>query len=311
MTADTPARGGRSRRGLLLVWMVAALCAVAYTGYWAWAARQMENAVREAATQVRGLVIGKVTVGGWPYRHTLKVATPGLETPDGLTASAQEIQFTAYAFSPMLWRLDHVDGLILGAPRGLRRTVATRGLQGSLRLSSAGLARLSLVLEGAQAAAARPDDRGWSLGPANFHLVADATDPSRYGLSLEAAQLRLSQEPEGPAAILGDTIETLVVRGPITQAHALATSASAWQAAGGGFEVMVGDLVWGPLQMRDTRARLVPDAQGRWQGRVATRGALVPQGVPFEGLSREVDAKVQDGRLIAYGLGLVTLPDAF
>lgn len=303
--------GFGSRRNLILIWAFAALVAVGYTIYWAVVANQIEKAVQAAISSTRGVVVEEIGIKGWPYRHTLVLTNPSYENADGLAVAAGDIQLTASGFDPYVWMLDHVTAPVLGLPGGPRRTITTTDLRASVRLSSTGLKRVSITLAKAQAAGVRPDDKGWAIGQSAAHLLADEAAVDRFGLSLEASNLRLTQEPSGPAMILGDTINQLIVRGPISQAGSFATSLEDWQQKDGRFEIMVGDLTWGPLQLRNTTGTLQPDPQGRWQGALATTGALVPQGVGFEGLSRSVDASIKDGLVSAYGLPLLTLPDAF
>jgi hypothetical protein len=300
-----------SRRVLLYIWLAAAFTAVAYTVYWAVAADRIRTEATTALGGVRGLAHEGIGVSGWPYRHTLTIEKPSYETAEGLALAADRLVLSASSLDPHLWALAPVENASIGFPRGPRRPVSFGGLDGSLRLSRSGLVRLSLVARAAQARPVQAEDRGWTLGAGELHLVADQAKPGRYGLALSLSDLRLAADPEGPAAILGDTLARVVLRGPIDGTDGLVRSPRAWQQAGGGFEVMIGELDWGPLRLRDSRGRLAPDGQGRWQGEISTTGAVVPAGLAFDALSRPVDAAIRDGVLRAFGLPLLRLPDAF
>ena len=308
---ETTKRSFGTTNYLIGIWVIGAATAAAWSLYWGHVAGRVEATITETLRPVRGLVVERVSVSGWPFRHTVAFNRVSWEDRTGAALEARRISVTASPLNPAHWMLDEVDGLSVGLPGGPRRAVQPDNLAASVRFDRQGLIRFSAVMDGANARSRLETSTGWSVGESGLHLVRDDADPQRYGLSLQLSQVTLSQEPEGPSAILGRTITSARLAGPISQGQALNASLEAWQAAGGQFQLMAGSLLWGPLQLTEGQGTLQLDSSGLWQGELSAQGALMPNGASVAGLRSQVNPLVVDGNLNAYGLLLGSLPPAF
>jgi hypothetical protein len=289
-------------------WLVALAATAGYSAWWFTLARAIERQVPQSLQGI-GSVEG-VSVTGWPYRLSVRLRNADLALPGGVRIRAARLGATTTPFSPRFWVLDMPDNVTLAIAGGPDRQLAPDGLKASLRLRDSGIERLSVVFDGLAAAPAVPGDPGWSAGKGFFHVIHDPQHPERYALALDVRELRMSRGLEGPAAILGDTIRHLRAVGPVDNADALSTSLSAWQAAGGTFQVMDGELFWGPLTFDGVQGSLRLGPDGLPSGTLAGTGALKPEGVQMPALSAPVSAEVRSGRLEVFGLSVAALPGA-
>lgn len=288
-------------------WIVALAVTLAYTGWWFALARQIE--ARASQTLAPGIAVQDLSVGGWPYRLSVTARGVTAALPGGARLEAGAVRVTTSPFSPKLWVLDAVEGGAVTLPGGPRRALATRELAISLRVGpTGGLERLSAEFQGLTGLSSGGADRGWSLGRGSLHLVHDPRQPERFAFMTDLSEIRLTGALPVPAAILGDTVTHARIAGPVSQAPALMRSVADWRAAGGRFEVMAGELLWGPLSFTGITGTLALDAAGEAEGTIRGTGALKPEGVPLDGLSAPVEAQVRGGRLEVFGLSLAALP---
>jgi hypothetical protein len=288
-------------------WVIALVATVGYSAWWFALARQIE--ARAEAVLGPSVQIADLSVGGWPYRLTVSARNVQLGTQDGIRLRAARIGVTTSPFAPQLWILDGIENGAVTLPGGPERSFTTGDLKSSLRVNgSGGIERLSVEFQSITAPAAHSADRGWSVGRGSLHLVHDPARPERFAFMTDLKEIRLSAVPLGPAMILGSTITHARVAGPLSEAQALTTSLEAWREAGGRFELMAGELLWGPLSFTGLQGTLALNGQGRPEGRIRGTGALKPEGVTVDGLTAPVEAQVVDGRLEVLGLSVMALP---
>jgi hypothetical protein len=315
--AGTGAGQGKGRRGglgwITGAWLVALVVTAGYTAWWFVLARQIE--ARAGAVLGPGVAIADLSVGGWPYRLSVTARNVTARLPGDARLKAARIGVTTSPFAPQLWILDGIENATLALPGGPERRIVTGDLKSSLRVNRAGqLERLSVefqsitALSAGTGAGSGAPDPGWSIGRGSLHLVHDPAQPQRFAFMTDLKEIRLSAVPQGPAMILGTTITHARVAGPISEASAFTTSLEAWRAAGGRFDVMAGELLWGPLSFSGVQGSLALNAAGRPEGAVRGTGALKPEGVALEALTAPVAAQVVDGRLEVLGLSVLALP---
>lgn len=314
MTGPAPGRGRSNLGGLVAIWGVALTVFAGYSYYWWQAAETTKAQVRAAMGLGAGMsdaaTKDRVRVDGWPFRLTLHVVDPVIAAPGGVALTAAKASASASPFNPSLWVLEGAEAPALVSGDGARQAVTPDGLQGSLRLRPEGLSRLSLTAKGLSIAGAG-EKKGWSTGAGALHLVADPADPDTVALSLDVADLTLSEAPEGAGAILGERIGKLRLAGPVTQGRALAQGLKPWAAAGGSVTIMDFELLWGPASVTKGRGALSLDVGGRWNGEASGLGALRPNGVDMPGLSATVSLRVVAGEVRLMGMSAARLPRAF
>lgn len=292
---------------IVWAWVVAVVLSGAYTAWWFVLAQQIEQ---RAAVALEGRAEwDTLSVSGWPYRLTVAATSLVAPLPGGGQLSADRFAVTTTPFNLRLWVFDRADGLRIRIGDGPVRKVEARLLAGSVRVrSDGGLERFSVQLGGLSAAAEGPDGRGWDLDQGEMHLVHDPRNPERFAFMADLRQLRLTQALAGPGAILGDTITHARIAGPIDQAESLIQSVEVWQRAGGRFELMAGELLWGPLSFTELKGQIGLDALGLAEGEIAGVGALRPEGVPVGALSSPVSARLRGGNLEVFGLSIGLVP---
>jgi hypothetical protein len=151
----------------------------------------------------------------------------------------------------------------------------------------------------------------WQIGQGAFHLIADPKDTTRLAMSFDVADVVLSAEPKGQAALLGNRIAKIRMAGPITQGQVLLKSAKDWAKAGGVFTLMAAELVWGPVSLSNGGGSLSLTQAGAWQGQIGGTGALKPEGMPVSGLEGPIEVRFNDGWIELLGYKAIPLPKAF
>lgn len=292
---------------IVWAWIIAVVLSGAYTAWWFMLAREIEQ---RAASALEGRASwAELAVTGWPYRLTVTATSLSAPLPGGGQLSADRLAVTTTPFNLRLWVFDRGEGMRVRIGDGPARRVEARLLAGSVRVrGDGGLERFSVQAGGLSAAANGPDDRGWDLDRGELHLVHDPRNPERFAFMADLKQLRLTQALAGPGAILGDTITHARVAGPLSEAEALIQSVERWQAAGGRFQLMAGELLWGPLSFSELTGTIGLDAQGRAEGEIAGVGALRPEGVQVDALSAPVSARLRGGSLEVFGLSIGLVP---
>jgi hypothetical protein len=185
------------------------------------------------------------------------------------------------------WVLGGVSGVAMRSAKASADVLLTpRNVQASLRLSSKaphGIVRLSILMDGLSGSG------GWAMGKAALHLVSDAKDKDQLGFVLDAKDVQFPAPLEGPAAILGQTIQHMRIAGPINHAQTLMQDgAQAWRETGGHLTIMSATLAFGPLNLQDGTGQLTLSPEGKWSGQVTTRAALKPNNVPLPALSAPI-----------------------
>jgi hypothetical protein len=282
--------------GLILPMATAALACGGYYAYWARAAAQIEDGVRAALAQTGT----RVSVTGFPYRLTLALDDIALAATGGSKLQAARLVATASPFDPSLWVLSGVSDVRLVGEDGAVTELSPKNLQASLRLSSVGIARLSVLMDGVMGSS------NWALGKTAFHLVGDPKDKDRLALVADVSNIKIPVELDGPAAILGTRIDHFRIAGPISHAQALMQSgAKAWQAQGGTLSIMSAHVAWGPVDLRDATGSLLLSPEGTWTARISGTGALKPEGIPVPALTAPVTVEWTEGKLSVLGINVM------
>lgn len=310
MAARHSTRGngrGQVQGWIVWAWIIAVVLSGAYTAWWFLLAREIEH--RAAAALEGRASWAELSVSGWPYRLTVTATSLTAPLPGGGQLGADQFAVTTTPFNLRLWVLDRAEGLRVRIGQGPERRVDARLLAGSVRVrSDGGLERVSVQAGGLSAAANGSADRGWDLDQGEMHLVHDPRNPERFAFMADLKQLRLTRSLDGPGAILGDTITHARVAGPLNEAEALMQSVDRWQAAGGRFQLMAGELLWGPLSFSELKGVIGLDGQGKAEGEIAGVGALRPEGVQVDALSAPVSARLRGGNLEVFGLSIGLVP---
>jgi hypothetical protein len=283
-----------------------------YYVYWSHTAQWIEARVVQA---VPTLPKGNISVSGFPYRFEARITDLRVQTNAGFGFEASRFVVAASPFNLNLWALEGALDPILVTPNGLRRPLRATELKASLRLREGQVARLSVTFKGLEGGAPlnapTPNMSKWQTGQGALHLIADPKDTSRLAFSLDVADIVLSAEPKGQAALLGDRIAKLRLAGPISQGQILLKSARDWAKAGGVFTLMAAELVWGPVSLSNGSGTLSLTSAGAWQGQIGGTGALKPEGMPVSGLEGPIEVRLEDGWIALLGYKAIPLPKAF
>jgi Uncharacterized protein conserved in bacteria (DUF2125) len=297
--------GQRTRfTGLIIPFFLAACLIAGYWLYWDRAARQIESQVRGVLPPERATVI-KVT--GFPYRLTLQIKDLNIQAQNGLAFKASSLIATATPFNPFLWVLEGALDPALALPGGAVRPLKAINLKSSIRLSQKGLERFSLTFDGVEA----QGSGGWQVGKGLFHVMTRFEDGESFALVTDLTNVRIAQTIEGPAAIMGQTIDHVFISGPIDKRPALMKSLGNWRDVGGKLTIMAGEVIWGPISLTGAKGDLSLSPSNEWQGSLTGLGALKPEGVAVGGLSGPVTLQIRDGRLSLNGLPGINMGDAF
>jgi hypothetical protein len=190
---------------------------------------------------------------------------------------------------------------------GPSRPLKATNLKASLRLQPTGLERFSLTFDGVQA----QGEQGWSVGGGQLHVVTDPQDTSRLALRGDLADVKIGKPLEGPSAILGQTVNRVMIAGPISQGPVLLSKPENWNAAGGKLTIMAGELLWGPIAFTEASGEMTLTGAQKWQGDVRGTGALKPDGVAVAALSGPVNLAISDNKLSLNGLPGINISNAF
>jgi hypothetical protein len=294
----------KNLKGLLVPFFLAGCLIGGYWIYWTKAAGQIETQVRAA---IPTNAASAVTVTGFPYRLTLTIKDLNLQTQNGLTFKASSVIATATPFNPLLWVLEGALDPALALPGRPVHPLKAVGLKASVRAHPKGLERFSLTFDSLQA----QGPGGWEVGKGLFHLMTRFEDDNTLAMVVDLTQVRIARPLEGPAAILGQTINHVFISGPIDQRSSVMKSLSAWRAAGGKLTIMAGEIIWGPISLTNAKGNLSLSPTNKWQGDIAGQGALKPEGIPVTGLSAPVRLEIREGRLSLGGLPGLNIADSF
>lgn len=296
----------RSKRyfGLIIPFVLAACLVVGYWFYWSKAASEVETRVR---TAIPVSVVSDVRITGFPYRLTLELGDLKLKSGNGLGFSSSRVVATASPFNPLLWVLEGAQDPALSLPGGPSRTLQATNLKASLRLNSAGFERLSLTFDGLEA----QGEQGWGMGGGQVHFVSDPKNADIIAMQTDIRAIRIGKPLAGPSAILGQTINRIMIAGPISQGRALSNSLADWSKKGGKLSIMAGELMWGPIAFTGASGDITLSPAQKWQGNVRGTGALKPEGIAVSALSGPVDLVIADNRMSLNGLPGINIGNAF
>jgi hypothetical protein len=290
--------------GLLIPFFLATCLLVGYWFYWSNLAKQIENQMRAILSVSNPQ---NVRITGFPYRLTLEVTDLKFQSNSGPSFASSKISATATPFNPLLWVLEDVENPSISLNGEAGRPMRAENLQASLRLSKSGLRRFSMTFDGIDAVGSD----GWGVGEGQVHLEASERETDTLAASFDVRDIRLSKPLEGPISILGQTINRILVRGPITQGQAFTRSLSQWSIVGGKLTIMAGEIAWGPVAFTQATGELGLSSTNKWQGSVRGTGALKPEGVAVSALSGPVDLSIVDNKLSLSGLPGVDVSGAF
>jgi hypothetical protein len=290
--------------GLIIPFGLATLLVAVYWFYWHKTASEVETRVRAALTQD---MASRVDVSGFPYRLTLTLDGVKLASAAGFGFKASSVVATATPFNPLLWVLEGAQEPEMALSNGPFRALKANNLKASLRLKPDGFERFSLAFDGIEAGG----DQGWSLGGGAFHLVSDPQNPDILALRADLNAIKIGKPLDGPGAILGQTIDRVMLAGPINQGRALLKSPREWSNNGGKLTLMAGELMWGPIAFSQASGEISLDRAQTWQGQVKGQGALKPNGVAVPALAGPVDLVISDNKMSLNGLPGINIANAF
>jgi hypothetical protein len=290
--------------GLIIPFFLATCLILGYWFYWSNLANQIQNQVRSVLTDFNPQ---KVRVKGFPYRLTLEISDLKLLSDTGPSFASSKIVATATPFNPLLWVLEGAENPNISLNGEPGQPIKAKNLRASLRLSKSGLRRFSLMFDSIDVAGSE----GWGVGEGKVHLEASEREPETLAASFDLKQIKLSKPLEGPIAILGQSIDRILMRGPITQGQAFTRSLSQWSSAGGKLSIMAGEIAWGPVAFTQATGELSMSSAGKWQGNVRGTGALKPEGIAVSALTGPVSLVIVDNELSLAGLPHINLSDAF
>jgi hypothetical protein len=303
MAANNP-KASKGLGGLIIPFAIAGIFLLGYYAYWSKAAHEIENQARRVLSESTNSL---VKVDGFPYRLSLTISDFKFANQNGLAFSASSLSATASPFNPVLWVLEGALDPKLTLPDQPERALVATNLKASLRLNNTGLERLSLTFDGLEA----QGDGGWNMGAGFTHFVSDPKNADTLAFVTDISALRITKPLEGPAAIMGETINHIRIAGPISQASAFKRSLRAWQENDGKLTIMAGEVVWGPISLTNATGELALSTTGKWNGQLSGQGALNPEGKALQGLSAPVNLEIKEGKLGLSGLTGFILPNAF
>ena len=275
-----------------------------YWFYWSQIAHRIEEQVR---TVLPANAASDISVTGFPYRLTLEVKNLNLKTDNDVAFTAASVSATSTPFNPLLWVLEGAEDPALRLPDGTSKPLKATALKASLRFNQTGFERFSLTFDALETTGLD----GWQVGPGLFHIMSALERDNSLATVIDLRAIQIKKPLEGPAMILGQTIDRVRIAGPISEGRALMKSSSAWQQAGGKLTVMAGEIIWGPVTLANGTGSLFLSQSGKWQGSLAGQGALKPEGMSVPGLSGPVRAEIIDGQISLAGLPGIDISNAF
>lgn len=290
--------------GLIVPFFLATCLIVGYWIYWSNLANQIQSQVRSIISASNPQ---KVRVTGFPYRLTLEISDLKLLSNTGPSFASSKVVATATPFNPLLWVFEGAESPSISLNGEPGRPIKATNLRASLRFSTSGLQRFSLMFDSVDVVGGE----GWGVGEGKIHLEASEREPETLAASFDVKQIKLAKPLEGPIAIMGQNIDRILVRGPITQGQALTRSLSQWSSAGGKLSIMAGEIAWGPVAFTQATGELSMSSAGKWQGNVRGTGALKPEGIAVSALTGPVSLVIVDNKLSLSGLPRINLSDAF
>ncbi|GIU66770.1 DUF2125 domain-containing protein [Candidatus Phycosocius spiralis] len=302
-----------SLAGLVIPLGLGALVLAGYSIYWVQTARAIKATCAKA---MPNQPTSSIRVTGFPYRFEMRFKDLKLASPVGFGFEASRFVVAASPFNLNLWVLEGALDPTLITPKGSRHLLFATDLRASLRLRDRQVARLSVTfkdLKGVDAAfkSGAASSFVWQVGPSAMHVIADPKDSNRLAMSLEMADMVLSQAPNGQARLLGDRITRIRLAGPISQGQTLLKSAKRWADAQGNFTLMAAELVWGPVSLTHGGGIVSLNPSGDWQGQIRGTGALKPEGLSLHGLETPIEVRIVDGWIDLLGYKVSRLPKAF
>lgn len=283
MTDATPPR--HSRTGLYVPFAIVLIALVAWTGWWFYLTRQVEQRLETqvARLQAQGWQVkhARVTTTGWPFRARVAIPHPEIIAPSGLGVAAPELVAEATAYNPTKWMVIAPEGLTL--TRGDKGKVAVRG--DAIRLSVHGLTQAwpNVALELANPVfTALPGAEPFPVsgaGKVEFylrpHIVGSSTPTDAVDVLFRLIDARGRQA--GPVeAMTRNGLLTVQLEGVIQKAALLrgadtAGVFAAWTRGGGEFTRVRGELKAGDSRALVSSERLAAGADGRVEGTVSLK----------------------------------------
>ena len=270
-----PSRKRPRRLFLYLPFILLALLAAGYGGFWFVVTSKVERAVDARAEALRqaGYVVeldGR-RVEGFPFRIKIRQTEARIASPSGWAVSAPGLEAEAYLHDPGHWVLVAPQGLVVNRPEGGGLTVKGEALRGSV--AGTDKAPWRIVLQGrkltvAPAAGARP----FSLASADLlELYLRPTPDGKEGMAL----IRLEGGKAGDGSVLeavaGDEAVTGSLQARLSRPAAFrgadwGDAVRAWAAAGGAAEEVQGSLIAGKSEAKVENGTLGVGADGRLVG---------------------------------------------
>ena len=276
----------RHRSLALALLTVAALIAVAASGYWVWWAGQLERGIAQWRDQqrLRGYEItyGGPAIDGFPLAHVARFDGPAIRSPDGARWRGPALSARAALWDPYTIAVSFAGRHVverLNAGRLDTATLDSREADGLLRLRSDGrLESADATLQGLEVLA-EPLGR-FASGWLRLSLTPDYSPETGillgHAFAVETSQL---QVPAALAAPLDPTAERIVAVGRLDGVFPQAEprlALAAWRDGGGALDLERVEVEWPPLGVTAS-GRLTLDDQLRPEGQLAARIAGLPE----------------------------------
>ncbi|MCV3270628.1 DUF2125 domain-containing protein [Roseobacter sinensis] len=251
------------------------LLALAWGGWWLWAAAAAERAVERWVADRRAegwqAEYARLDLGGFPLRFDAEVLLPALADPQtgvALTASALSVSAPAWWPGDVTVLLPE-DAITLASPEG-RATLLMQGARADMQLRPGA----ALELERLELASGP-----WSLGGPNGQVLLaedlsiimeqDPTEPRRYVLSAGAAAFQPGSVPRAalrvpeswPVSFDSFTLQMRAEFDRVWDRRAVEVSRPQPRR----IEIALAEAVWGTLELR-AAADLTIDAEGVPEG---------------------------------------------
>jgi len=280
-TQTVPMPRRRSNLRIFMPTLAVLVLAIAWSGFWWFAAGQTDRALAEfiarEAEKGRVITCASQSTGGFPFRLEIRCQDPRVDVTrdDGsFSLTARSLVAVAQAYQPSRL-VAEVEGPLVFTPRDRPVSVETtwKSAEASLVLGLAGPQRVSAVIEGADVTAVEGDQRRPLLGRARIEAharLAEGADaaPGNYDL---VTLVDAGSVPDLDAAMGGDAapvrieFQGLVTRLLDLSPKSLRQRLRDWQQAGGTLRVVLARIDRGPSTAKAV-GDLALDAEGRPTG---------------------------------------------
>lgn len=278
----------RKRRGLGIStpFVILAIVAVIYSGFWFWlrmeAGRRLDLAAADLRTHGYTLTWDSAVIGGYPFRLDVDFRNLTLREPGGWAIAFPQLRTEAFVYAPTHWVADAVQGAVFTRPVGGPVRVGAQILHASL--VGVGETPPRLSIEGSHLTfAPEPGAQPFFLTSADdlqFHLRQGPDDQG--GAFLQVGGARAQAEGligqiarQGPVGLRADLI--------YTHASSLVggdwpSAVRAWTAAGGTASLRQGGITAGQAILSLSTAQpLTVGPDGRLQGGLTATLRQAPQ----------------------------------